>query len=287
MKKWYKYFLDEEGSNESFRGRDLNFQDHQKAMEGYAAEIGYSSKEDFFKTYVEEETSSRIKIYDQFIRAHVDKDVQVLSIASGRSANELFLVEDGYDVVCSDLDYISAYEETKKLFPGYKFYQLDILKDPVDKLFNTILALNLIYTFDDQQLSVFFKNVNASLKPKGQLILEAGGSPDNWLTRFLHGPFLKVEIQAKRFYYKRKYGKQFGIITKDHGYRRTDKEIIQMAEKAGFRLLNKKTGAFLYGFYRSGLFYRMIQSSRICRKIFYEVGKLMPHVRMFNFQKIN
>lgn len=117
MRKWYKYLL-----NESRNGRlelfiDQNFKEHEKAMGGYQSNGSYTDKAAFFDKYFLNYHTGRLVYYDRFLRKHLRKDLDIISIASGRCANELCLMEDGYKVTCSDLDYFDALEATKGLFP--------------------------------------------------------------------------------------------------------------------------------------------------------------------------
>lgn len=75
----------------------------------------YADKDSFFRRFFYGEV--RIGDYDTFIRKRVKKSEEILSIGSGRCANELMLMEDGYDLVCSDLESPYFIQAALELFP--------------------------------------------------------------------------------------------------------------------------------------------------------------------------
>src|SRR3989338_2648986 len=185
MRELYKYSLDPLSKGKTYLPIDHDFIDHEKAMGGYKADDAYNSKSAFFNKYFLGYHLGRLEYYDVFLRKHLKKDWNVLSIASGRCVNELFLIEDGYRITCSDLKVFDSYKETKKLFPKFKFVEHDILKAPAEKC-DAVICLSLIYLFNDDDLFTFFKNVSDSLKIGGHLILDSAGSSDNLLSYLIH-----------------------------------------------------------------------------------------------------
>jgi len=282
MRKWYKYFIVESDESQDISlPIDRTFEEHAEAMGGYGSE-GYGSREEFFETYI----AKRHHIfYDHFIRQHLSKEETVLSVASGRCANELWLLSQGYDIFCSDLAAVNL-EGTKALFPEFRFQALNILKNPSDRLFDSIIALSMVYFLDDREFPVFFENVSNSLKTGGHLILDGASSPDNLMSFFIHDMVLKYEarllIVLRRLIKKQK----LAFVKKHHGFRRTDKEIIDTASKAGFALLGKHGYDYLTEFRRSYFFSRFIKDSYL-EKPFETLGRWIPYVRMFYFEKVN
>ena len=105
---------------------------------------------------------------------------------------------------------------------------------------------------------------------------------DNLLSHLFHEKFLKIETWAKGLVKLILTGRKYKLVIKHHGYRRTDTEVIETARQAGFRLVDQQNYAFLSEFKRS---YFLGKLSSIMKKPFI-VGKRMPFVRMFNFQKV-
>ena len=69
-------------------------------MGGYeSGESYYENKKYFFNNYYYGYHFKRLEYYDMFIREKINREDSILSIASGRCANELRLLEEGYNVV--------------------------------------------------------------------------------------------------------------------------------------------------------------------------------------------
>lgn len=289
MRKWYKYNFDTIQFGVRREPMDANYADHGLAMNGYDPDESYESKDAFFCRYYFDYHYKRLENYDEFIRLNVKRDDSILSIASGRCANELALIDEGYNIVCSDLEKPECYENTLKLFPTFKFEELNILNATDGKKYDVVLCLSLIYLFDDYKLNIFFENVYNSLKPNGRLILDSAGSPDNFLSYLINDIYLKYEISALRIAFAVLKKKRQGIIIKHHGYRRKDNEIVNAAQCNGFKfkLLEKKDYAFLTEFRRSMFFNKLVQKGFVSEKIFSAIGKHVPYIRMFNFSKIS
>ncbi len=286
MQKWYKYFLDNTKPEVSCLPIDKHFNEHAKAMGGYNVDESYSNKNDFFEKHFHNFHDGRLICYDKFIRKHLKKWEETLSIGSGPCSNELYLMEDGFNITCSDLESVN-YEETISLFPNFKFVKLNILEGASERKYDTIVCLSCIYLFDDEELSSFFKNVSKSLNPKGHLILDsAGSSDDKILSNFIHDWFLRYETILKRIIKTVFKREKYRLIRKHFGYRRSDSEIIHLAAEAGLILREKENYAFLTEFRRSAIFNRLIYSSSFVEKIAYEIGKSIPYIRMFYFEKI-
>lgn len=286
MRRWHKYSLAEEKESTPCLLIDTDFIQHAKAMGGYAADESYNNKKSFFEKYFYNYHGDRLICYDKFIRKHLSKWEETLSIGSGRCANELYLMEDGFRITCSDLEPVN-YEETISLFPDFKFVKLNLLEGPTEKKYDSIICLGLIYLLDNQELSTFFKNVSESLNPKGHFILDsAGSSDDKILSNLIHDWFLKYEAMLMKITKNIFKRKKYRLIKKHHGYRRSDNEIVQLSSKARFVFREKEDYAFLTDFRRSAILNRLINSSALLKKIFCGIGKRMPYIRMFYFEKV-
>ena len=286
MRRWYKYVLDNNNKGKHYLPQDQNYEDHKQAMGGYSVDSAYKNKHDFFAKYFHGYQHHRLEYYDDFIRKNIKKEDVILSIASGRCASELFLMEDGYRITCSDLEVFDAYEETVKLFPEIKYTKFDILSGSSPEKYDSIMCLSLIYLFDDEDLSRFFKSVSESLKQGGHLILDSAGSPDNMLSCFFHDILLKYEayfIRMAKFVFKRRLD---ALVVKNFGYRRADNEIIESAREFGLELTDQENYAFLTDFKRSFLLRNIIDRVPVSRNIFKHYGVKVPYIRMFNFKKI-
>ena len=169
-----------------------------------------------------------------------------------------------------------------------KFSTLDIIKNSSLNQYDRVLAFSVIFIFDDQSLNFFFNNINKSLNNNGYLILDSSGSPDNFGSYFIHDIILKSEIYLINFIRLiSNYGmKRFRVIKKHHGYRRTNDDIIQVAQKNGFKLVEIKNYAFMTEFSRSYILSFIIKNIPFMKSLFSFIGSKIPYVRMFLFKKI-
>lgn len=286
MRKWYKYYLDCSINGIKTVGIDSSFDDHSRAMGNFDPDAAYDDKALFFKKYFFGYQYNRLEHYNDFLEKHLNKEDEILSIASGRCANELWLIEKGYKVTCSDIDVMNAYKKTKELFPSLNWIKIDILQEPVINKFDSIVCLSLIYLFDMKKLSLFFSNIAQSLKPGGYLILDSAGAPDNMLSFSIHDIYLKFETILKGLLKCILKGRMTDLVIKDFGYRRTDKEIIEVAAKYGLRLAAQKNYAFLTEFRRSLIFNKLIKDGTVIEKFFAILGRKIPYIRMYKFKKI-
>ena len=51
-----------------------------------------------------------------YTKKHLLKKGRILSIGSGRCISELPLINDGYNIICSDMEIPKCYEASKKIF---------------------------------------------------------------------------------------------------------------------------------------------------------------------------
>lgn len=269
MRKWRKYFLN----------------GHTQSAGTYAADEAYSGKREFFNKYFFNYQLSRLENYHAFLKKHLSKNEEIFSIASGRSANELYLMEEGYRITCSELEVPDAYKKTKELFPEFNCIKYDALSGPVSGEYDAIICLSLIYLFDKNELLQFFSNVSKSLKKGGCLLLDSAGSPDNFLSFFIHDIILKHETLLKSSLKSISKRKWHRFVVEECGYRRTDEEIIEPARKAGLNLTNQENSAFLNEFSRSYFLNNAIKHCSLCRIFFNYLGKHVPYIRMFKFTK--
>lgn len=289
MRKWFKYssrYSDVSDPKIITCSQDSSYAEHAEGMGGYEPDAAYENKNSFFQKYYFNYHQGRLEGYDTFLRKHIKKTDRVLSVASGRSSNELRLLDEGYDITCSDLGIPPCLDATKKLFHNFKFFTLDIIESPAAHQYDGLISLGLIYLFDDRQLDNFFRNISKTLNNNGYLILDSSGSPDNLISFFIHDVLLKIEVHLLRFlvFLKSVGQKKYGFTIKHHGYRRNDGEIIQIAEKNGFKLIDQDNYAFLIEFQRSAILRRLIKIP-YCKQIFKMIGRHVPYTRMFLFRK--
>ena len=138
MKKWNKIIIDK--SNKITKiNNDKNFQEFSEDAEigGYNSNKNYNSEKNFFDFYLK----NIYLIWHNYLKNNLNPEVKTLSIASGRGINELSLISDNFDIVCSDLEIPQSYEASKKLFGQFNYLKLNILEHSVE---NKNISLKLM-----------------------------------------------------------------------------------------------------------------------------------------------
>ena len=282
MRKWYKYFLAKNSNINVNHERDQNFFDHERSMGGYNENEYYKNKKLFLEKYL----VGRYKLYTTFVRKHLLKKEKILSVGSGRCISELLLLNDGYNITCSDMEIPKCYEASKKIFCNYKYQKLNILRDNLDQKFNSVICFSLIYSFQKKELGIFFEKIYNSLESNGILIFDPGGSEDNFFSLIYDKICLPMENYLVFLLYKL-FGRQYVLFKKHQGYRFTNKEITELAKKNGFELFQIIEGDYQQELYRSILLSFLMRKFPISRSIFEIFGRLIPYTRIFKFKKKN
>lgn len=285
MEYWYKYWLDPLQTGIIDVSIDRQFEEHARTLDGFEACEAYRTSESFFRKYFYGYQNGRLEHYDRFIRRRLRKDQDILSVGSGRCANELFLMENGYRVTCSDLCWTDTHGMTRRIFPAFRFLELDILKNPPPRRVDAVLSLSLIYLFDHERLLTFFRHVVQGLNPGGHFVLDSAGAPDNLLSTCIHDILLPAETFARRGMKWILSRKCDGLIRKHHGYRRTDMEIVEAARACGLRLVDCETASFTSEFRRSRFLAGIMGLHPRIERLFALAGRHVPYIRMFDFEK--
>ena len=281
MRKWYKFEAVSKARADSAHADD--FTRFAAQMNGYRADESYQSRDAFFTRYLHQESFGRLMVYDAFLRKHLAVNMRILSIASGRAANELALMNDGLTIICSDLDLPDCIPATHKLFGDFAYEKLDILDNVEGAEYDAVMALSLIYNFDDAELGRFFFNVANLLKPEGTLVLDYVGAPDTLLSRFYHDVYLRVEAWAYAVFRTLKDRRVYTVTKTFHGYRRTNDEIENMALKVGLALQDYAEGGQLLDFQRGYVLPKLMRLGFV-RGLLTQIGQRMPYVRLGLFR---
>ena len=280
MRVWKKViFLDTSITTRS----EYQVYDDFAQIDGYGVDDSYQSKESFFHKYFVD----RYVDWDNYLRRNLHKDEEVLSIGSGRCINELKLLNDGYSISCSDLKIIQSYDASIQLFGTFPFLALDILLEHPDKEYDNIICLSLIYRFNKNDLDKFFRNINKGLSQGKCLFVDTGGGRENLFSLFWDVLYLPIEYKIFSFIYKLIGKRGRTLVKSNHGFRRTDEEIVESARKSGFEFVSREDFDFLAEFKKSILLMRIIQRSSTAQRIFSILGRWNPYIRIFKFKKIS
>ena len=277
MRKWYKYYFEINDRKIKKITKFKRFEEFEKAMGGYSSNQHYESRDKFNKEYLKD----RFSIYAYYLKSNLKKNKNILSIASGRCINELNLLDKGYKIICTDLSIPQCYKKSKKIFKKFNYYKFDILKDNLKKKYDTIIGLGLLYVFSEKQLNKFFKRLNKLVKLNGEIIVDSSSSPDNIITYLYDNLLLKFENKILSLILNI-IGKKNNFISRHHGYKFKNKELIKIAKQHGFEIIDVKTKDFVTEFSRS----RLISKIYILNLILKPISFFMSYVRIFKFKKI-
>ncbi len=276
MRRWIKHNVVPRGHPGVTQGEQAEH--HFRLMGGYEPDDAYRSKSAFFAQHLG--AHPRLTAYDRYLQRRMRPDEQVLSVASGRCANELRLMETiGCDITCSDLKAPPCLAATRALFPSLKFVAIDVLRDDPPGTFDTALSLSLIYAFDDRKLERFFAFTRRALKPSGRLLLDLAGSPDNLPSYVLHDVFLPAEAAVVSAYRTVRHLEPHRVERVAHGYRRSLADVVAVAERAGFRLVDAHEDGFDIDL-RRGVLLNRLAATRPGLGMLTWIGRRMPYTRM-------
>jgi len=281
MRRWFKYLLNF-SDNVKYLPIDQNFADHARTMGGYTSDIGYTSQDDFFQIYFHG-AHVHYREYTQYLSSKLERGGKVLSIGSGRCVNELLLMKEGYDVICSDLEQ-PAKEATMKIFPNLHFVQFDITSSPFSQKVDSIISLSMFYLFDKDTLQTVFKHVAMSLNKDGKFIFNCGGAANSFLTHAIDEVICKYEAYLMAFLIRTLKKKNCVVTKKHHGYRSRNQEIVSVAKSNGFKLIDIHCSEPTAEIERSFLLRGLAKKCSLLRYLIHKIGSIMPYVRMFAFE---
>lgn len=281
MRRWFKYLPNFSG-NVKYFPIDQSFEDHARSMGEYTSDIGYTSQDDFFQVYFHD-GHVRLKEYAQYLSSKFEQGEKTLSIGSGRCVNELLLMKEGYDVICSDLKQ-PCKEATMKIFPNLHFVEFDITSSPFPQKVDSIISLSVLYLFDKDMLQTVFKHVAMSLNKGGKFIFDTGGATDSFWTRTMDEVICKYEAYLKIFLFGLLRRKNCVVTKKHHGYRSTNQEMVSIAESRGFKLIDIHCSDPITEVERSWFLRHLVKKYSPLQHLICKFGSMMPYVRMFAFE---
>jgi len=244
MRTWYKFYVKLRDNPKSVFQDDFALFAAQ--MDHYKADQGYDSREAYFSTYLTE----RLLFYDVFLRQYLIRTMHTLSVASGRAVNELALIQDGFDITCSDLGIPDCITASNNLFGDFAYKKIDVLGERDTGTYDAVICLSLIYNFDDIQLQQCFASISGLLTDNGVLVLDYAGAPDNMWSQLLHNVYLPVEAMAYAIFRTIRDRRLYRVVKIFHGYRRTNQEIEKAAKASGLTIRAYDEGCELMDFSR-------------------------------------
>ena len=282
MRKWNKFFLFDSFKININLDRDRSFLDHERSMGGYEVNESYVNKISFLEKYFD----NRYQAYNIFLQKNLSKENKILSLGSGRCISELYLLDQGYDIVCSDLEVPDCYKKSKEIFKDFKYEKFNILNHSYDRKFNSIICFSMIYLLEKKELNIFFRNAWNTLDNEGFLIVDPGGAENNFLSFFFDTIYLPLE-NFLIFFSSKFFNKKNFFFKKHQGYRFSNSELIKIARKNGFKFLKIEKKDFYQELRRSKIINYLIKKFPKIKNIFWIFGRFIPYIRIFKFVKIN
>ena len=138
MKKWNKIISDKSNKITNIN-IDKDFKYFDKEMGGYGSNQYYKDKKTFFEFYFR----GRYIIWVNYLKNNLKSGTKTLSIGSGNCINEVSLISNNFDIVCSDLEIPQSYNALKKLFNNFDYLKLNILKDSTNSTFDNIFSTSV------------------------------------------------------------------------------------------------------------------------------------------------
>jgi len=212
IRKWFKYYLDNNEANQN----SLSFTFRQ-------IEESFSKKK-FILNYFLRLNISETKIYN-FIKKKTLGNI--LSIGSGYGELEYHLSKR-HKIIATDIN-------PKIINKNYKIKisYLDILNiKSVNKRYDTILVPSIEYLLNDRQLLTCLENIKKFSKYETKIFF-GFRSCDSFFIKFIDIFLLKFEIILKKIFYFIIL-KKFKIKKIQHGYRRSKQHLEKILKKKFF-----------------------------------------------------
>lgn len=182
---------------------------------------------------------------------------RILSIGSGVGEHDVLLHLSGIDVISTDL-LPGVSSPTQLLFPEMRFGTLDALDENAYGFFDfdSILVTGLDYALDEQTLHRFFdicrRSLSRSSTAAPRLVFTIRYR-DNLLTRLIDDIVLPLEAHIRC----RVTGSKYRVVRKQHGYRRSIRQVLRIAHEHGFAARSIRYAGFGVEYERSAIFRRL------------------------------
>ena len=189
---------------------------------------------------------------------------RTLSVGSGYCEHEAQLATAGYRIVASDI-VPDAMTDAARLFPELETRVFDVLDPAPDERWDDVLIASLDYALDDEQLALALRNVRKILAPGGRLIF-VHRYQDTLGTRLVDcvlSPALALATSTKA----RMSGSGLQIVRREHGFRRTRRELRQLAGRSGLNTSRIRFAGFAVELTRIDVHRRAPAVYRIARRL--------------------
>jgi hypothetical protein len=201
---------------------------------------GYKNQKDFESTWC---SANWIVDIRKELESILQKERKTLSLGSGRCEHEIPFIKKRYDITCSDI-VMQPMKKTKQLYKDLQYRFFDILEPSFDIIYDDILITGLFYAFDDRRLIQASTNIYKLLKSHNSRFILIHRAKDSLFTRFIDNIVLPTESHIfafvrnliKHLLKKKDIITDVSVVKRHHGYRRSEREIIELVTSCGFSL---------------------------------------------------
>jgi hypothetical protein len=226
MRKGFKYYITENPNVSDVCPIDGDSKSFKDSM-GYDANLEFSCYSDFLKRFF---VGGNVDLHNELCKV-LDKNILTFGVGSGYGEHEFLLHKKGFNIIASDIiPEIGA--PLKKLDNSFTHVTFDIFNDKFIEIADIgtkrfdILVSGMDAYFDNDQLRNLFKSLMDGSSADSKLFYVL--SYRNYFLAGMIEFFIKLDARLKSLL----LGKY--IIKKEHGYRRTESEILTIAKSLGW-----------------------------------------------------
>lgn len=221
----------------------------------------FSDQESFLANFQNRANKELNEILNKLLK----KERTILGIGSGFGEHEIPFYLGGYNITASDI-VIEPLRTTQQLFKTFKVRLFDLFHPNLDIPYDDILITGLDFYFDDERAKALFKNAAYVLQNAGNTGVREGKEKrliftlrynDNFATYVIDNLVIPLEAFIKNVIFMLfNYNKR--CVKKQHGYRRTRKEIVSLAAVNGFELVSAQHAGYGIELTRSSILIRAL-----------------------------
>ena len=202
--------------------------------EEFVTTMGYGTRYRTAEEFLAAHDQRWVRELHQVLVELLDPGRVVLGIGSGEGEHEVLLHRAGYRVIASDL-VPGVLDDTARLFEGLPTMQFDVFA-PTDVECDDVLITGLDFYLDDPEAARMLRSVRGLLGASGRLILTLRyrDNAATWAIDRLALPAVAA-LQRRR---------GATLERKQHGFRRSPREVAALARAAGFTVGRVRHAAF-------------------------------------------
>jgi 2-polyprenyl-3-methyl-5-hydroxy-6-metoxy-1,4-benzoquinol methylase len=268
MRDWYDFILKKGNKNtlNRFEYTDEVLIYNQRNFKENFNFDSFKKNEHGFKTY-------------SYLKNKLKKK-QIFFVGSSWGWVEFFLSKE-FPLIASDINenYVNFHKNNSK----FEYIKFDILEEKIEKhlenKFEQVVVNNIEYLFDQNQMQKCLYNLSKIIKKDGDMFFMFR-SKDSLLIKIIDNYLLPLENIIVKYIKNLSEDKVF--LTKNHhGYRRDEKDFINIIKKNNYELKSIYREMFDAEYNRLRIL-RYLKISKLLSTIFF---KLHSHLNIIHFKK--